>query len=58
MECIKCKQQINPLRLKALPGVKTCIECSDARPKKAITRLYGERNDTWNSIEFVDGYDK
>lgn len=28
MECIKCFETINPLRLKALPGTKTCVKCS------------------------------
>lgn len=54
MKCIKCKQEINPLRLKALPDTKTCVDCSGAKPKKAVTRLYGEKDDTWNDIEFVD----
>jgi len=58
MNCIICKNEINPLRLKALPGTKTCIECSDAKPKKAVTRLYGEKEDTWNDIEFVEDEDE
>ena len=29
MQCSKCLDEINPLRLKALPGTKTCIKCSD-----------------------------
>ena len=28
MKCCKCNTEINPLRLKALPGTKTCVECS------------------------------
>lgn len=28
MKCCKCKNDINPLRLKALPDTKTCVECS------------------------------
>ena len=58
MECINCKNEINPLRIKALPSAKTCVDCSDAKPKKAVTRLYGERNDTWNDIEFVEEVDE
>ena len=27
-KCIKCKEDINPLRVKALPGTKTCVNCS------------------------------
>jgi hypothetical protein len=28
MKCIKCQNEINPLRLKALPETKTCVNCS------------------------------
>ena len=28
MNCIKCSKEINPLRLKALPETKTCVNCS------------------------------
>ena len=28
MKCSKCTEDINPLRLKALPGTKTCVKCS------------------------------
>ena len=28
MKCIKCTEEINPLRIKALPGTKTCVKCS------------------------------
>lgn len=54
MNCINCKTEINPLRLKALPGTKTCVECSDVKGKKAITKTYGKGDHTWNDIEFVD----
>ena len=27
-KCIKCREDINPLRVKALPGTKTCVNCS------------------------------
>ena len=27
-KCIKCREEINPLRIKALPEAKTCISCS------------------------------
>ena len=29
MNCCKCHNEINPLRLKALPETKTCVNCSD-----------------------------
>jgi uncharacterized protein YerC len=28
MICIKCQKEINPLRIKALPETKTCVNCS------------------------------
>ena len=28
MNCIKCSETINPLRVKALPSTKTCVSCS------------------------------
>ena len=28
MRCVKCQNEINPLRLKALPETKTCVNCS------------------------------
>lgn len=28
MICIKCQEKINPLRVKALPDTKTCVNCS------------------------------
>ncbi len=29
MNCVKCQKEINPLRIKALPDTKTCVNCSD-----------------------------
>ena len=29
MRCSKCQSRINPLRLKALPDTKVCVNCSD-----------------------------
>ena len=28
MNCIKCQEEIPPLRLEAVPGTKTCVQCS------------------------------
>lgn len=28
MDCIKCNSEINPLRLKALPNTRVCVNCS------------------------------
>ena len=29
MKCIKCREEIHPLRIKAIPSTKTCVSCSD-----------------------------
>ena len=29
--CIKCTKEINPLRVKALPDTKVCVECSTTK---------------------------
>ena len=29
--CCKCGIEINPLRVKALPGTKTCVKCSTTK---------------------------
>lgn len=29
MNCCKCNNEINPLRLKAIPTTKVCVNCSD-----------------------------
>ena len=31
MECVKCKEDIPVGRLKALPGTKVCVNCSDTQ---------------------------
>ena len=31
MECIKCKEAIPAGRLKAIPGTKVCVNCSDTQ---------------------------
>tara|TARA_B100000900_G_C20238290_1_gene576769 strand:- start:428 stop:658 length:231 start_codon:yes stop_codon:yes gene_type:complete len=31
MDCIKCKEVIPVGRLKALPGTKVCVNCSDTQ---------------------------
>ena len=29
MRCVKCTEEINPLRIKALPNTKVCVNCSN-----------------------------
>ena len=60
MNCIKCKDPIPEGRLKALPETKTCVNCSGARMKGAVTLMKGTGDHTW--IETIhldaDDYDK
>lgn len=53
--CIKCKEEIPPLRLKALPNTFTCVDCSTVGTKKSKTIMYGQKDDTWTDIIIVDG---
>jgi RNA polymerase subunit RPABC4/transcription elongation factor Spt4 len=52
--CIKCKQEINPLRVKALPNTKTCVDCSTVGAKKGMSMVYGEKDHTWNDMVIID----
>ena len=55
--CVKCKEEIPPLRLKALPNTFTCVECSTVGAKKSKTVMYGQKDDTWTDIIIVEGND-
>ncbi len=35
--CSLCGHRISPVRLEALPGVTTCIECATKHPRKVDT---------------------
>jgi hypothetical protein len=54
MKCIHCQIEINPLRLKALPGTKTCVECSTTGAKKGIIVTLGEKDHTCNEVMFLE----
>ena len=58
--CIKCKQEINPLRLKALPTAKTCVECSTTGAKRGVPMMFGEKDHTWTDMVIMepDEFDK
>jgi len=53
-DCIKCKQQINPLRVKALPNTLTCVGCSTIGAKIAVPMTFGEKDHTWNDVVFME----
>jgi hypothetical protein len=52
--CIKCKQEINPLRIKALPSAKTCVECSTTGAKRGVPMMFGEKDHTWTDIILME----
>lgn len=52
--CIKCKEEINPLRVKALPNTKTCVDCSTVGAKKGVSMVFGEKDHTWNDMVILD----
>lgn len=54
VQCVKCKNEIPEGRLKALPGTKTCVNCSSSRMKRAVTITGGEREDTYNDLIIME----
>jgi len=52
--CIRCTVEIPVLRLEALPGVKTCINCSTETPKRGRIITLGEGDHTYNELEILD----
>jgi len=53
MKCIKCNFEINPLRVKALPNTRVCVDCSSTGAYKAVTTTNGEGDHTWNGLEIM-----
>jgi hypothetical protein len=53
-KCVKCREAINPLRLKALPTAKTCVECSTTGAKRGVPMMYGEKDHTWTDMVIMD----
>jgi hypothetical protein len=52
--CVKCREAINPLRLKALPTAKTCVECSTTGAKRGVPMMYGEKDNTWTDMIIME----
>jgi hypothetical protein len=44
-------------RLKAIPGTKTCVNCSGARMKGVVTMMKGEGDHTWIETIHLDADD-
>ena len=54
MNCIKCGEIIPEGRLKALPGAKTCVNCSGTKKKGTVTVMKGEGDHTWIETIHLD----
>lgn len=52
--CIVCQEEINPLRIKALPETKTCVNHSTVGAKRGRILTLGEGDHTYNEIEILD----
>jgi len=53
MKCVKCNVQIHPLRVKALPNTKVCVDCSSTGCYRAVTTTHGTGDHTWNDIKVM-----
>ena len=51
MNCIKCKEDIDTRRLKALPKTKVCVNCSTAEAVSCVDVIYHK---TGNTIQIMD----
>lgn len=49
-----CGDEINPLRVKALPETKTCVNHSTVGAKRGRILTLGEGDHTYNEIEILD----
>ena len=52
--CKVCGEEINPLRVKALPTANTCVQHSNAAPKRGRILTLGSGDHTYNEIEILD----
>ena len=52
--CSVCQEEINPLRIKALPTATTCVEHSTVAAKRGRILTLGEGDHTYNEIEILE----
>lgn len=52
-KCVKCGVGIHPLRIKALPNTKVCVDCSSTGCYKAVTTINGTGDHTWNDLKIM-----
>ena len=53
IDCSVCSKPMPELRLTKF-GYNFCIHCSDTKPKKAINAQFGEGDNTFEDIVFID----
>ena len=62
MNCVRCGNEINPLRVKALPNTKICVACAQGsvQRKAGMPVTYGSGDHTWTETAIMDQdqYDK
>jgi len=52
--CVKCKEPIHPMRLKALPETKTCVGCSTVGAKSGVPVMFGSKDHTWTDLVIME----
>lgn len=54
--CVSCGNEINPLRVNALPNTKLCIGCAEGKvgKKRGVSVVYGEGDHTYNDIIILE----
>lgn len=57
--CVSCGEEINPLRVNALPSTKLCIACAEGKvgKKRGIPVQLGEGDHTYNELVILEDSD-
>lgn len=53
INCIVCNQPMPELRLTKF-GYKNCVDCSTAKPKQAVNAQFGQGDNTFEEIVFIE----
>jgi len=57
MDCVVCKAEIPPQRLKILPNTRVCVKCSNVQPRVGIMRTEGTGDNTYQVTEILSSKD-
>lgn len=52
MNCVRCGDEIHPLRIKALPETKTCVKCSGAQRVAGVPIISGKN--CYSELQITD----